>query len=344
MSEGEEQDRMPPEPARASIFQPRSASSPTRKFFHGTASVDRLSQEGFRFFNFVLEKALGERAALLRANKTALLALMGFCGGAFGVMAAELVSMIQSAGFGLPQTLSTALWTAVATSLLTLALSVAVEYHLHKQELSRHALPKALLTGALAGAIAGGIAEAIYGGRKIEMEYWRELLLRPVCWGLMGAMLGWRLSAVLPNLGFSRGVAGGAVGGVLGGIGFLFTAILFPQFIGRMIGFGVLGAGLGVALVAADALFREAVLEVHWAPNEVTSLPLGSRPIYIGGGDDHVPIAGLPEHASSISFENGRIRYSDLVTNRKTDLKDGSKIKIGRVELVIKARRNQSTD
>jgi len=155
----------------------------------------------------------------------------------------------------------------------------------------------------------------------------------------MGALLGWRLSAVLPNLGFFRGVTAGALGGILGGIGFLFTAILFPQFIGRIIGFGVLGASLGVALVAADALFREAVLEVHWAPNEVTSLPLGSRPIYIGGGDDHVPISGLPEHASSISFEKGSIHYSDLITGRKADLKDGSKIKIGRVELVIKAKK-----
>jgi hypothetical protein len=338
MSEGEEQDRMPPEPARTSIFQPRSAPGSTRKLFHATESFDRLSQESFRFFNFVLEKALGERAARLRANKSALLAVMGFCGGAVGVMVAELVPTIPFASFRLTQIIATALWTAVATSLLTLALSVAVEYHLHKQELSRHALPKALLSGALAGAIAGGIAEALYGASS-EVEYWRELLLRPACWGLMGAMLGWRLSAVLPNFGFFRGLAGGAMGGTLGGIGFLFTAILFPQFIGRMIGFGVLGAGLGVALVAADALFRDAVLEVHWAPNEITSLPLGSRPIYIGGGDDHVPIAGLPEHASSISFENGRVRYSDLVTNRKTDLKDGSKIKIGRVELVIRAKK-----
>jgi Ca-activated chloride channel family protein len=209
-------------------------------------------------------------------------------------------------------------------------------------ELSRHALPKALLSGAVAGAIAGGIAEAIYGTTG-EVEYWRELLLRPLCWGIMGAMLGGRLSAVLPNLGFARGVMGGTLGGVFGGIGFLFTAILFPQFLGRMVGFGVLGAALGIALVAAEAVFREAILEVRWAPNETTSLTLGARPIYIGGGDDHVPIANLPEHASSISLENGRVLYSDLVSGKKTTLKDGSKIKIGNVELVIKARKASRT-
>ena len=127
MSEQEEQDRMPPESVPASIFQPRSAPGRTQKSFQGSGSMDRLSQESFRLFNLVLERVLGERAARLRANKTALLAVMGFCGGAFGVMVAELVPTIPFASLKLTQIIATVLWTAAAASLVTLALSVAVD-------------------------------------------------------------------------------------------------------------------------------------------------------------------------------------------------------------------------
>ncbi len=119
----------------------------------------------------------------------------------------------------------------------------------------------------------------------------------------------------------------------------MFTAILFPQFLGRIIGFGVMGAALGLALTAADAIFRSAELEVVWARDETTVIPLGPRPVYIGGGDDHVPIAGLPEHAIAITFEGGRIRSLEAASGRKSDLKDGSRIQVGRVELVIRAKK-----
>src|SRR4029077_4383574 len=110
------------------------------------------------------------------------------------------------------------------------------------------------VAGAVAGALSGGAAEAIYGSH-VTVEYWREILFRPICWGIMGSLLGWRLSAVLPNLGAGRGLSGGALGGILGGVGFLFTGVLFPQFLGRIIGFAVMGTGLGLALVAVDSLF-----------------------------------------------------------------------------------------
>jgi hypothetical protein len=155
----------------------------------------------------------------------------------------------------------------------------------------------------------------------------------------MGAFLGWRISAAQPNLGSARALASGAVGGVLGAIVFLLIGVLLPEFLGRMVGFGAMGSALGFSLAAADTLFREATLEVRWAYNETTSLPLGPRPVYIGGGDDHVPIPGMPEHGASIVLENGQIRYTDLASGRKTMLLDGSRIQIGKVELVIKARK-----
>jgi len=278
-----------------------------------------------------------ERLAPIRQNKPLLFALMGLVGGAIGALLAEFAPHFHFGGPRMEQTLYTGLWTAVSASVLTTALFLAGEVYHRKLELIRHFLAKSLLAGAIAGAIAGSVAEAVYGSHG-EVEYWRELILRPLCWGLLGGLLGWRLSGVLPNLGWLRGVIGGSAGGVVGGIGFLLMGILFPQFVGRMAGFGVLGAGLGLSVVTVEAMFRHASLEIVWAPNEVTSLTLGSQPIYIGGGDDHVPVVGLPQHAASIALDKGRIRYTDLVTGRKTDLQNGSRIKIGRLELVINAR------
>jgi hypothetical protein len=286
----------------------------------------------------ILRRALGERASAFRSNKTALFAVLGFGGGALGVLPAELFPRMNLAGLYAGQIIYIAAWTAIASGVLTLALCFAGEFYLRKTEIAGRVILKSLVSGALAGALAGGIAQAIYGTRD-EAEFWRECLLRPACWGLMGALLGWRISTVLPNLGAGRAMAGGAAGGVFGAIAFLLIGILLPQFLGRMAGFGALGAALGLSLAAADALFRQAILEVHWARNETTSLPLGPRPVYIGGGDDHVPIAGLPEHAASVVLENGRIRYTESATGRKTDLKDGSRIQIGRVELVIHAKK-----
>jgi hypothetical protein len=300
-----------------------------------------LTEQVISLFDRGLTNLLGERASIFRTNKVALFGLLGFCGGAIGQLLAVLAPKFLFASLLLTETIHTALQTAIAASLLTLALSVGNAYYLRKRDVPSDTVPKALLYGALAGAVAGGTAEAIYGA-ELGVEYWRELLLRPFCWGMMGALLGWRLSKVLPNLASLRALAGGALGGAIGGVGFLFAAILFPQFVGRMVGFGILGAVLGVAIVTIESLFRDAILEVHWAPNEVTTITLGDRPIYIGGGDDHVPVYNLPEHAMSISLDKGRIRYTDTATGRKTDLKDGSSIAIDRINLVIKAKRISS--
>ena len=67
------------------------------------------------------------RASFLRANKPALFAVMGFCGGAVGVLLAELVPTFHFSGPALTQTIHTALWTGVAASLLTLALSIVLK-------------------------------------------------------------------------------------------------------------------------------------------------------------------------------------------------------------------------
>ena len=271
----------------------------------------------------------------VRNNKQLLFALMGLAGGALGALVAEIAP--DSPSSMAVSVFQVAVWSALAASFITTGLFLAGEFY-NRRPVAFPILRKGLLTGLIAGGIAGGIAQAVYSVQS-DPSAFKDLVLRPLCWGLMGAILGWRLSVVVPNLGTRRGVAAGGIGGVVGGIGFLIVCSILPEAFGRMVGFGILGAILGLAIVTVEALFRDASLEIIWAPKETTSITLGPKPIYIGGGDDHVHVAGLPQHAAGVVHEQGKIQYIDFSTSKRTDLKDGSRIKVGRIEVVVHAKK-----
>ena len=74
-----------------------------------------------------------------------------------------------------------------------------------------------------------------------------------------------------------------------------------------------------------------------WVPS--TSVALGPVPVTIGGGEDHIYVAGLAPKTAGVVIEQGKIQYVDTASGRRTDLRDGSKIKIGPVEIIIHASR-----
>lgn len=74
----------------------------------------------------------------------------------------------------------------------------------------------------------------------------------------MGLLLGWRLAARIPNLERNKALLAGAVGGFVGGLGFVVVSMVLPQFIGRMVGVGVLGTALGLSIVVVELWFRAA--------------------------------------------------------------------------------------
>ena len=86
-------------------------------------------------------------------------------------------------------------------------------------------------------------------------------------------------------------------------------------------------------------LVREAYLEVIWATKEVTYVTLVTTPVFIGGGDDHVRVVGLPRMPASVVLNQGKIHYTDKATGKRIELKDGGKLQIGSIAIVIKAKR-----
>lgn len=272
--------------------------------------------------------------AAIRANKPLLFLLAGALGGAAGSVLAEFAPG-GGATTAVRLMIATGLWSAIAASVLAAVLFAAGEWH-QRRDVRPRSIQKTLLFGALAGFVSGVAAQAAFSVPFGSPEF-HATVVRSGCWALMGALLGALLSRPVPNLGLLRGLIAGAVGGGLGGIGFLLVGRMLPDAIGRLVGLGTLGFALGLAMIVVEKLFREAILEVIWAPNETTNFNLGAQAVTIGGGEDHVFVRGLPHRFASIVFASGLIEYVETATGKRTPLKDGSRLEIGKLNLVIHA-------
>ena len=273
--------------------------------------------------------------ATLRANKLALYLLAGTLSGAVGAGLAEMVNESSSTESRVQAIVETGVWSGVFASVLSVTLFVAGEWY-QRRELRLHRALRVLLFGALAGFIAGAVAQTAFSMDSGSSEF-KDYVVRTLCWGLMGALIGGLLSRSVPNLGFRRGLVAGFVGGAFGGISALLVWSVLPETLGRIVGIAALGLALGLAMYLVENLFREASLEVIWAPNETTMVGLGAQPVTIGGGENHIFMRGLPPHVSSIVFANGQIEHIETANGKRTPLKDGSRLRIGGLHLVVHA-------
>jgi MFS family permease len=271
---------------------------------------------------------------ILRRNKRLLFAMMGAIGGLSGAVMGELVN--GEYGSILAIVAFTGLWAGMAGALIAVALACAGEIYHRKEQISMHIIWPSLRSGFIAGVVAGAIAQVVFA-MPILSDSWLRMVFQAGCWGVMGGMLGLGFARFMPNMSRTKGFLGGIAGGMLGGALFLGASMFLPDLVGRLLGLSILGAALGLCLVVAEECFRHAALEVIWAPNETTTITLGTRPVYLGGGDDHIYIAGLPQHAVSVVVENQKILCRQHGSLQPVVLKNGSTINVGRVKLVVRA-------
>jgi len=268
----------------------------------------------------------------MRNNKKLLFSFYGLAAGLVGAVIAELVPDFGTAGILIVGHVGA--WSAVFAALIASGLTAAGESY-NRRPFKATAYQSSLLAGAVAGGLAGSVAQAVYFVKSGD-GFLQDVIFRALCWALMSAIIGWRLSSSIPNLGAKRGLLAGGIGGFLGGLGFVAACQFLPELLARSVGIGFLGLALGLAVVAVEALTREASLEVIWGPKEITSVGLGAKPVSIGGGDDDVYVAGIPEHAVTILLSSGKVVCTEKVSGKQSHLKNGSRIKMGRVELVVK--------
>jgi len=278
--------------------------------------------------NFIssLQRIIGQ-------DKKYLFGLIGFLSGVCGALISEIA--IRGSATYFIQVLLVALWAGIFAAIISLGLHWAIDIYSRRISSFQILIKNSLPMGFFAGAVSGGIAQAIFGLNLYNVP-WIEFGFRAVCWGICGCILGAGLSYAIANLGLRRAFVAGGAGGLIGGVGFQLLALFLPEMLGRMFGIGILGLALGLCLVIVEESSRSAYLEVHWAPNEISKFTLGSKPVYIGGGEDDVYISGIPHHAMSLVSANGKVNGVYYVNGDKKELSDGHRIKLGKAEMFVR--------
>ena len=285
----------------------------------------RNKRKGATQMNFLLKK------------KKLLAIVLGLAGGGTGACIGELVTAQSEKGFFL-MILSVSIWMAINSILIYFFLTWASELYNRKPGFPSRLITPAIVSGGLAGLISGGIAELVFCFNPATNTL-LKMLFQSGCWGIAGALLGWRISKKIPNMGILKGTVAGFSGGFIGGFIFLIGCIVLPETIGRLIGIGILGAALGLCITLSDELFREAYLEILWGPNEKSIISIGSDPVYIGTGKDTIYVKGLREKEITVKMTDGRIICIQKDKHGEIELRNNSQIKVGSIQIIIHANK-----
>lgn len=199
----------------------------------------------------------------------------------------------------------------------------------------------AISLGLLAGFISGALAQTVYNGITGSSDLLNKWVLSGA-WMLLGGSLGVVISGFRRSIPAARaailGLGVGAVATLLGVVafGFLTSSTVMKAVLGSII----FGALFGVATLVLDRQFPLAKLEVQWNPQKSSILNLGPQAITVGGGDDDVFLAGAPPAVSTIFVEGKRICHIENKSGKRTPLKDGSRLRIGGLIMVVHASRS----
>lgn len=214
--------------------------------------------------------------------------------------------------------------------------------YLRRPPYTKQGCLKLVQGGALAGIAAGLVAQAgLWLFARENTSGFLQNASFVLAWAVLGALLGRGISAVVPNLKWQTALAAGAIGGLLAGAAFLMSASALGDLAGRLVGAAILGAAIGYAIAFVEELARTASLIVRWGPRETTTISLGTTPVTIGGGDDHVFLRGLPASAYRVWMEKGKILCMDQKSGRQSELKDNSTFTVARVDFQVTLSRTQ---
>ena len=271
----------------------------------------------------------------LSALKKALqFGISGAVGGFVGnLMTEPFMQRITGSASFFDSVLSTARWFGLVGGGIATAIMFGYYYYIKGKPQIKQALKNGGLFGLIAGAISGAIAEAIYSG----IGDGDNELLRVICWGIAGSLLGLGLAQRIPNLGALRGMGGGGVGGVLGGCLFILFAYNLSGTAGRLAGYAAIGFWIGIMLVVAETLFNKAWLVISYDTGANRTLTLGSEPITFGS-DENLSIICIPNVsplAMRFQLEAGQIVCENVDSGAVSYLRSGDQKKIGNCTITV---------
>ena len=198
---------------------------------------------------------------------------------------------------------------------------------------------KIILLSLCSGVAAGFVGQALLTIMVSHMDSSGGKLFKIVAWIVVGGMLGFAFSLIIPNLNRGKAIMGGLIGGVLAG--FVLSLVLagVPS-VGRLAACVILGGATGLSIALVEALAREGYLRVIWGPGEFTTVNLGSMPVTVGTGvESTVKIpksSGFPETIATFTMHDGKASMYHNMTGATHPLRDGNKLPLGTVTIEVK--------
>ena len=192
-----------------------------------------------------------------------------------------------------------------------------------------------LCAGIFAALVGQGMLEAFSSGNGALADK----MLKVVAWVVVGGMLGFAFSLIIPNLDRGKAILGGLAGGVLAGLVLSFLLAGSMTF-GRLIACLVLGGAVGLSVAVVEALAREGYLRVIWGPGEFTTVNLGATPVIVGTGSEstvRIPkSSGFPATIATFTMRDGKATMYHNMTGATHPLRDGNKLPLGTVTIEVK--------
>jgi hypothetical protein len=269
----------------------------------------------------------------LASRKAVQLGLSGAVGGWLITLVGELFWHSRPSDSLIATMVSTGIWFALISAGIAVAIAIGYQYYINRRVRVAKAIREVALFAAVAGAVSGAIAQGIFAG------FGAGELLRVICWGLAGGLLGMALSGKLPSLDRMRGLLGGALGGVLGGIIFILLSYTLSDTFGRLFGCAAIGFCIGLMLIVVDTLFSKAWLVIDYDDGSTRTLNIGKEPITVGSDEalSIVSVRNAPPVALRFTLEQGQIIGEDIAAGTKTNLRPGYTKRVGNCTITVGA-------
>jgi len=281
------------------------------------------------------------RSTLSKVPKWLLFSLGAALGGSLLCLIYEPIGDLDlSMVSGFLMLLDVGAWTGFICAGIALAL-VSLQSVLLTGSLDLSRLLKPVGVSFAAGLGSGMVAQFLYsfllslfGGALGELPRFPP-------WMLAGAGLGMSMALAIPNLRLLPAALWGALGGFLGVSVFVVLLFLGVGQVGaRFFGAGAIGLFIGLALALAERFAREGFLRVIWAPNEVTTVNLGARPVTVGTGKEasiRLPASSrYPALVATFRLVGGAASMQNHMSNSHHALRDGNKLNLGPVAIEVK--------
>lgn len=268
---------------------------------------------------------------MLSFQKALQCAAWGAAGGAIGSLICEFIFDREPRPFVILAG-RTGIWFGIIGACIAVAILIGYSYYLRRVFQLRESMKGGLLFGFLGGFVAGAIAQGAYAGIGPTE------LLRVMCWGIAGGLLGYALSFRIPNLSRKHGFLGGMLGGGIGGALFILFSALAGDALGRLFGVAAIGFFIGLMIMVAESLFREAWLEVSYGPGELRTVSLGREPVSIGSDQTActVYVRNVAPTAYRFTLREDQILSEDVRTGSVERLQPGDKRAVGNVSITVR--------